>query len=95
MLHTPAFCFGYTVSRTGQTKPINGSSGARPDWSFVKKYLYLVITQKLIFWILYEIQQISHEIRQTSCEIHLKTLKSNDSRKKLQFHGVQWEGYVS
>ena len=36
-----------------------------------------------------------HDIQQISCEIHLKTLKSNNSRKTLQFYGVQWEGYVS
>ena len=42
-----------------------------------------------------EIWQISHEIRWISIEIHLKTLKSNNSRKTLHFHAVQREDYVS
>ena len=35
------------------------------------------------------------KLQQISCEIHLKTLKSSNSRKTLHFHGVQWWGCVS
>ena len=43
-----------------------------------------------------------HEIQQISCRFHVdfmkftsKPYKSNNSRKTLQFHVLQWEGYVS
>ena len=67
----------------------------------LSKDLYLVTTQKLIFPDFTEIRRISCEIWQISWNpAHFmrstwKPYKSNNSRKTLQFHGVQWEGYVS
>ena len=64
-----------------------------PVWSFVKKDLYLVITQKLIFLDFMWICRISNPA--DFMKSTWKHYKSNNSRRTHQFHGVQWEGYVS
>ena len=62
---------------------------------FQKKDLYLVIMQKLIFLDFMK----SGRFHMKSGGFHVKSTckpyKSNNSRKTLQFYGVQWEGYVS
>ena len=69
------------------------------NWSFEKKDLYLVITQKLIFLKSAGFHVKFGRFHMKFGRFHVKSTckpyKSNNSRKTLQFYGVQWKGYVS